>query len=80
MSSAAVLRGRPIELLPQTSVWEYIEAKVKNYNAKIAQVSYITRYALHRPINYIQRATRKNKTTQFVSNHGNISNRSSNKF
>jgi hypothetical protein len=74
MSSAAVLKGRPIVLLPQISIWEYIEAKVKNYSSKIAQVSYITRYALHRLINYIQKAARKNKTTQLVFNHANISN------
>jgi hypothetical protein len=61
MSSAAVLKGRPIEMLPQISIWEYIETKVKNYTSKVAQVSFITCYDLHRFINYIQRAIRKKK-------------------
>jgi hypothetical protein len=51
MSSAAVLKGRPIEMLPQISIWEYIESKVKNYGSKVAQVSFITCYDLRRLIN-----------------------------
>jgi hypothetical protein len=43
MSSAAVLKGRPIELLPDISIWEYIETKVKTYSSKVAQVSSILR-------------------------------------
>jgi hypothetical protein len=53
MSSAAVLKGRPIEFLPQISIWEYIETKVKNYISKVAQVSFITWYALHKFIKLI---------------------------
>jgi hypothetical protein len=63
MSSAAVLKGRPIELPPQISIWEYIENKVKNYGSKVAQVNFITCHDLHRFTNYTQRAARKNNAT-----------------
>jgi hypothetical protein len=42
MPSAAVLKGRPIETLPQVSVWEYIESKVNNFGTKVSQASLIT--------------------------------------
>jgi hypothetical protein len=46
--SAAVLKGRPIEVLPQVSIWEYIESKVNNFSSKVAQVSSIAFYALYK--------------------------------
>jgi hypothetical protein len=48
--SAAVLKGRPTEELPQVSIWEYVESKVKHFGSKIAQVSLIMCYALYRVI------------------------------
>jgi len=40
MTSAAILKGRPIEVLPQVTIWEYMENKMKNYGSKVAQVSF----------------------------------------
>jgi len=47
MTSAAVLKGRPIEVLPQVTIWEYMENKMKNYGLKVAQVSFATYYVLY---------------------------------
>jgi hypothetical protein len=46
MTSAAILKGCPIEVLPQVTIWEYMENKMKNYGSKVAQVSFATHYAL----------------------------------
>ena len=56
MTSAAILKGRPIEVLPQVTIWEYIENKMKNYGSKVAQVSFVTYYALYEFIEWIFRA------------------------
>jgi hypothetical protein len=41
MASAAILKGRPIEVLPQVTIWEYIENKMKNYGSQVAQASFV---------------------------------------
>ena len=45
MTSATILKGRPIEVLPQVTIWEYIENKMKKYGSKVAQVSFVIYYA-----------------------------------
>lgn len=60
MSFAAVLKGRPIELLSHVPIWQYVESKVKNFSSKVAQVSLIKCYVLYKFCNLIWTATRKN--------------------
>ncbi|XP_069682902.1 luciferin 4-monooxygenase-like [Periplaneta americana] len=38
MSSSGIIKGRPIDVLPQTPIWDYIESKAKNFSSKVAQV------------------------------------------